>query len=70
MGWGTPSGVISQEDAAVRVAIKRSIRAKDYNVGLNYIKTWTEKWSVKGLNCEYVKNKFIEWSCNDELQND
>ncbi len=68
MGWSTPYGSISQEDAAVRVAINRSKIAKDYRIGLKYIETWSKKWGDKGANCEYVKNKFIEWANNDELE--
>lgn len=50
------------EVAAVKMAIKRSLKAQDPNMGLKYIKDWREKIQNKNLNVEEVENVFCNWA--------
>lgn len=50
------------EVAAVKMAIKRSLKAQDPNMGLKYIKDWREKIQNKNLDVEEVEKVFCNWA--------
>ena len=50
------------EVAAVKMAMKRSLKAQDPNMGLKHIKDWREKIQNKNLDVEEVEKVFCNWA--------
>ena len=51
------------ELAAVKMAIKRSIKANNIQIGYNSIKNWANKWLEKGITVDIkaVLKCFNKW---------
>lgn len=51
------------ENAAVRVAVKRSIRLKDIQFGYNHLLKWADNWKKKGCTPDenYVITCYRKW---------
>jgi hypothetical protein len=50
-----------QEVAAVRCAVKRSIKAKNIEVGYKHLVEWCDKWK-EICNTELVMKCYKKWS--------